>query len=130
MSDSDPPGILNAISSRWYQLRSLPLTTRYTSTFDIRKENMKDPQNIFENAEAKLEAASEENSKLVKSDEEFVELFSGSTWYEIQFSKCKTHQDVIFWVYHLSEKQWVTRQHIRLFLSHLFCHFPELAPKH
>lgn len=37
--------------------------------------------------------------------------------YEIALLSCKTPEQVISWIYHLSEKQWVTRDILRRFIK-------------
>jgi len=75
-----------------------------------------------------LKSAEKENAKLCKSNDTSVSLYDGGTWYEIDFERCDTHRKLVEWVYHLSEKDWVTGKHIRLFLSHVFVRFPGLNP--
>jgi hypothetical protein len=82
---------------------------------------------IFANLEQEIDRIAEENQKIVRSDSEIVELCNDGGWYQIEFSRCDTNRKLVQWVYHLSGKSWVTQRHIRLFLSHVFTRFPELA---
>ena len=84
---------------------------------------------LFGDFEKDLEDDCKENEKICKSDEQIVSLYDGGAWYEIELSRCDTHPKMLEWIFHLTAKEWVTRMHIHLFICHVLCRFPELAPK-
>lgn len=88
-----------------------------------------EPKNIFENLEKSLDQAVGQNEKICKREGEEIWLWDGGDWYKISFSDCDTHEELVKWVYQLSEKSWATREHIHLFLSHVFSEFKALAPE-
>lgn len=60
----------------------------------------------------------DENLNTVRSENGLIELNDNGEWYPIEFERCSTHESIVNWVYHLSPKEWVTKKHIHLFISH------------
>lgn len=85
------------------------------------------PKKLFENFKDDLDVT--RNEKICKSDSGAVSLWDGGTWYVVEFTQCDTCEKITRWVYHLSSKNWVTKEQIHLFIAHVFCRFPDLAPK-
>lgn len=42
--------------------------------------------------------------------------------YEVPLAGLKTHQDLVEWVFHLSEKSWATRHLLRQFIAAVYTH--------
>ena len=55
--------------------------------------------------------------KLVRKLNGYIDIFDGNGFnYPIEASRCGTEDEVLSWIYHLSEKSWVTTEHIRQFI--------------
>lgn len=87
-----------------------------------------EPVNIFEHMLENIEQRAAESENLCKLEDHAILLFDGSDWHRIEASNCDTHQKALHWAQHLLRKPWVTTSHIRLFLSNVFCLYPNLAP--
>lgn len=51
------------------------------------------------------------------------DLFDNGYWYEIETSRCDTAAKLVDWIAHLSEKVWVTTEHIRQLVEMVSAHF-------
>lgn len=54
-------------------------------------------------------------AKRVVVDEEGYIILDG--WYEVEMSRCDTHEKILGWVLHLSEKDWADRAFLRHFVA-------------
>ncbi len=87
------------------------------------------PKDLFANLDSDLDDTYEENMKICRIDGDSILLADGDNWYPIEFSRCDSHEKIVGWIQHLTDKKWITPKHLSLFLAHVFSHFPHLSPK-
>lgn len=90
---------------------------------------MDEPRNIYEDMEEFIEGIADEADLLCRSDEESINIFDGTDWIDIEFSRCDTHGKVLAWVNHLVRKSWITPKHISLFLANVYIKYPDLETR-
>ena len=87
---------------------------------------MDTPKDIFPDIESELKAMADKAKTLIKTSDEYIELFDGCGWYPISLSQCNSHSEMVNWTLHLLEKNWITTDHIELLLLEIYQKFPHL----
>lgn len=72
--------------------------------------------NENEHAIDEFMADREELARLCRIDGDAIALVTGVEDYDIMLSRCDTHEKILQWSIHLSEKSWITMRLLRAFM--------------